>query len=115
MGNNIGNHPRKFRGDGGMSASVAETVTDVLRREFGPLRHAAKLVARAARATPRTAEAWLAGLQAPQGEHIVNLMAECDALAEAINNLVRERRGCSGSSLNSAGVASEPAAGRCDA
>lgn len=89
-----------------MRATVSEVVTGYLRRECGPLRHAAKLIARKARATPRTAEAWLAGRHAPYGEHLINLMAECDALAEEINRLVEERRTCSRSSSNSAGAAS---------
>lgn len=106
MCNKIADCPRKFRGDV-MHVSVCDVVSNYLRQEFGPLRHAAKLIARKAGATPRTAEAWLAGRNAPYGEHLVNLMAECDGLAAEINNLIRERRRCGPpSSLNSAGVAS---------
>lgn len=98
--------PRKFRG-GVMHTTVCDVVSNYLRQEFGPLRHAAKLIARKAGATPRTAEAWLAGRHAPYGEHLVNLMAECDGLATEINNLIRERRGCGQPSfLNSVGAVS---------
>lgn len=93
MRNKTVDRPRKFRGNSGMSATVAEVVTDFLRREYQPMRNAAKLIARAARATPRTAEAWLAGQQAPQAEHLINLMTN-DELAEEILELVRERKAC---------------------
>lgn len=102
MRENMGNRPRKFRGNAGMSATVAEVVSDFLRREYQPMRNAAKLIARAARATPRTAEAWLDGHQAPQAEHLINLMTN-DKLAEEILKLVEERKACGEASASLSG------------
>lgn len=80
-----------------MTATYGDVVHDVIRRRFAPLKHAAKLLARAAGTTPRTAENWLAGSHAPNGEKLVNLMADCQELAEEINRLVAERRALRGS------------------
>jgi hypothetical protein len=80
-----------------MTATYGDVVHEVIRRQFGPLKHAAKLLARAAGTTPRTAENWLAGSHAPNGEKLVNLMADCQELAEEINRLVAERRALRGS------------------
>jgi hypothetical protein len=79
---------------------TATTYNDVvlgyIKRIFGPLKHAAKLLARASGATPRTAENWLAGEHAPNGENLVQLMAECSDLADEIMALVAERRSARG-------------------
>jgi len=75
-----------------LTATYSDAVVDVLRREYGPLKHATKLLARHARTSPRTAENWLAGSHAPNGEKLINLMAVCDALADEVNRLVAERR-----------------------
>jgi hypothetical protein len=79
---------------------TATTYNDVvlgyIKRTFGPLKHAAKLLARASGATPRTCENWLAGEHAPNDENLVELMAACSELAEEINRLVAERRSARG-------------------
>ena len=77
------------------AASYPEIVNGFLRERFGGLRNAEKLLAKAARVSPRTAENWLADQCAPRGEQLLALMAECDELAERIMQAVRERRGCS--------------------
>lgn len=77
---------RKNSGETPMPGTLTypEFVCGFLRERFSPLRHAEKLLARAARVSPRTAENWLRGQCAPQGEALLNLMAECDGLAELI-------------------------------
>lgn len=70
----------------------AAAVHLVLQREYAPLRHAAKILARKADVSPRTAENWLAGTCAPRGDELLRLMASCDALAAEINKLVEELR-----------------------
>jgi len=79
---------------------TATTYNDVvlgyIKRTLGPLKHAAKLLARASGTTPRNAENWLAGVHAPNGENLVELMAECSDLADEINRLVAERRAARG-------------------
>lgn len=79
-----------------MTATYGDVVHDVIRRQFAPLKHAAKLLARAAGTTPRTAENWLAGSHAPNGDKLLNLMAECDELADEIFRVVAERRAARG-------------------
>lgn len=64
----------------------------VLRRAYAPKRHAAKLLARDANASPRTAEKWLTGERAPSGENLIELMASCQELADELNRLVQARR-----------------------
>lgn len=67
-------------------------VTDWLRGRFGLERGAEKRLARRAKCSPRTVENWMRGASAPGGEQLLNLMAECDELAEAILAEVRRRR-----------------------
>lgn len=64
----------------------------VLQEEFAPLRHARKLLARKGGVSPRTAENWLSGACAPQGEQLLSLMAECDRLSAAILAEVERRK-----------------------
>lgn len=94
MRNNSGHSARNFRVPdmSAITATYGEAVFQVIRREYAPLKNAAKLLARAARTTPRTAENWLAGTHAPNGEKLVNLMAECEPLADEVMRLVEERR-----------------------
>jgi Cys-tRNA synthase (O-phospho-L-seryl-tRNA:Cys-tRNA synthase) len=75
-----------------IAATYGDAVFQAIRREYAPLRNAAKLLARDAGTTPRTAENWLAGTHAPNGEKLVNLMAACPDVAEEVNRLVEERR-----------------------
>ncbi|MEJ0017505.1 MAG: hypothetical protein WDN25_13260 [Acetobacteraceae bacterium] len=78
------------------AATYTDVVLGVLRREYAPLKNAAKLLARHARTTPRTADNWLAGSHAPNGEKLINLMAECAELADEVNRLVAARRAARG-------------------
>ena len=59
-------------------------VHSVLAREYGPLRFGAKLLARAAGVSPRTADNWLQGICAPRGDELLRLMRECSALRDEI-------------------------------
>jgi len=79
-----------------VTATYGDVVHDVIRRHYAPLKHAAKILARAAGTTPRTAENWLAGSHAPNGEKLLNLMAACNELADEVNRLVAERRAARG-------------------
>lgn len=72
--------------------AYAETVHRVLRAEFQPLKHATKILARLTGATPRAAENWLAGVCAPQGVHLIKLMAHCDELKAEIDRLIAEEK-----------------------
>jgi hypothetical protein len=94
MRNSSGNFPRKNRGNDDVMQPVPYPVLvgGVLRARFGMLRHAEKLLARVARVSPRTAENWLRGQCAPQGEALLHLMAECDELAAEILAEVARRR-----------------------
>lgn len=83
-----GHDGRKFRGSAMTAIGYAPTVCDVLRREYSHLKSAAKIVAQKASVTPRTAENWLTGQNAPRGDELIRLMAECDELKAAIDKLV---------------------------
>jgi hypothetical protein len=76
----------------GQATPYPSLVGDYLRDRFSPLRHAEKLLARAARVSPRTAENWLRGECAPNGEALVNLIGECEGLAEVILAEAERRR-----------------------
>ncbi len=70
--------------------SYAAAVHGVLTREYGPLRNAAKILARAAGVSPRTSQNWLQGLCAPRGDELLKLMVECDALRDEIFRLTKK-------------------------
>jgi hypothetical protein len=80
---------RKIRG---RPMTYAMAVHAVLLQHYGPLRSAAKLLARATGASPRSAENWLQGLCAPRGDELISLMAECDELRDEIMRLVDLRK-----------------------
>jgi hypothetical protein len=67
-------------------------VIGVIDREYGRLRHAAKILAAHAKASVPAAKHWLYGRRSPTGEHLLNLMAECKPMADEINRIVAERR-----------------------
>jgi hypothetical protein len=93
-GNSSGGVRRNSREDdaGRQPVGYAALVCGVLRERFAMLRGAEKLLARAAKVSPRTAENWLRGECAPNGEALLSLMAECDELALAILAEVARRR-----------------------
>lgn len=74
------------------TAQYSDVFFDVIRRRYGPLKNAAKLLARAAGCSPRTAENYLAGTHAPSGDKLINLLADCQELADEINKLIAQRR-----------------------
>ena len=74
------------------SGTYPEVMAVFFRERFAPLRHAEKILARMAHVSPRTAENWLSGTCAPQGEALLNLIAECDGLADCIMAAAAERR-----------------------
>jgi hypothetical protein len=92
MGNKMSNQDGKVP----MSGTYNDVVLGFIQREFLPLKHAAKLLARAAGTTPRCAKAWLSGEHAPNGESLVKLMAECSGLADEVMRLVQEHRAARG-------------------
>jgi hypothetical protein len=97
-GNTSVDCPRKLHGDAAVLTATTynDVVLGYIKRTFGPRKHAAKLLARASGATPRTCENWLSGEHAPNGENLVQLMAECSDLADEIMALVAERRSARG-------------------
>lgn len=86
---------RNFQPEGVVlsAATYQDAVRTVLVREFGPLRHAEKLIARMAGTTPRTARNWLTGACAPQGAALLNLMAQCEAVDAEMARLKALARG----------------------
>lgn len=86
------NSPRNNSGEKVSVETYPEVIAAFLRTKFAPMRNSEKLLARLARVSPRTAENWLRGNCAPQGEALLNLMAECDGLADRILHAVNERK-----------------------
>lgn len=66
------------------ASDYREMVLTLIATEYGGQRHAAKRLARAAKSSYRTAQAWLSGRKVPSGHHFMNLLQECEAMAEAI-------------------------------
>ena len=76
------------------STSSKEPLRNLIRRilvaEYGPFKHAPKILARDAKATPRAAENWLDGSCTPNAESLVNVMKRCRRLRAAIFELATE-------------------------
>ena len=81
---------------GGSCMNAALTVADAFHAwvhgHYGPLRNAAKLLARDANVSPRTAENYLHGRHAPSGDALVTLMARNAELRAEIDRLIEQRK-----------------------
>lgn len=92
-----------------VDASVyAEAVTGILKRNYGQIRNAAKLLARSVGTTPRTVQNWLEGVNAPRGAELIRLMQECDELRDEIFRIVEEGKCQKDTASTSVGAASAP-------
>ena len=80
------------RTDSDRNLSYAETVHAALSTLYGPLRNAAKILAKTADTHPNTAKNWLRGKCSPGGEQLVSLMAADPDIATVILDLVAQRR-----------------------
>lgn len=78
--------------------TYAAVVVSFIRQKYLPLRRATVTLAADAGTTPRTAENWLAGTHAPNGEKLINLLAANSDLHEEINRLIAERKAARGES-----------------
>jgi len=71
-----------------MTCAVASdyrvSILTVIAREYSAKRHGAKILARDAKASYRTAQAWISGRNVPTGKHFMNLLQECEAMAALI-------------------------------
>ena len=70
----------------------AERISAVLRRKFQWMRSADKWLAGRIGSDVRAAQNYIYGRHCPPASKLIEMMAECDELAEEINNLVMERR-----------------------
>jgi hypothetical protein len=70
----------------------AERFSSVLRRWTGTMRNAAKRVGRAIGTDPRAVENYIYGRTCPPAAKLIELMAECEDLADEVNRLVEEVR-----------------------
>lgn len=62
-------------------------VADALQRDYGSGRHAVKRIAAAANSNTRTAKNWLYAVNAPDGVHLLRLMADSPILAAEVRRL----------------------------
>lgn len=74
------------------ASDYREVILTVIAREYGPMRHSAKILAKHAQTSYRTAEAWVSGRNVPSGKSLVNIMANCKAMADEMNRLISESR-----------------------
>lgn len=72
------------------ACAYSMTITGVLRRVYGQMRHGTEILARAAKVTPRTAKNWMDGANGPRGAELIRLMQECEELRLEINRIVEE-------------------------
>jgi predicted transcriptional regulator len=70
----------------------AERFGGALRRWTSDMRNASKRVARQIDADPRVVENYIYGRHCPPAAKLIELMAECQELADEVNRLVQERR-----------------------
>ena len=71
--------------------TYADLLRSVIARVYVPQRYAAKLLARDAGTSHRTAERWLSGERVPSGDHLINLLRECSELREELNELIGQK------------------------
>lgn len=69
---------------GAITSNYRENILTVITREYSAKRHGAKILARHAKASYRTAQAWISGRNVPSGQHFMNLLQECEAMADII-------------------------------
>jgi hypothetical protein len=62
----------------------ATMIADALRHTLGDTRRAVKTAVRWTGASERTVKNWLAGVTGPSGEHLIDLIRESEAVAEAV-------------------------------
>ncbi|QDH17433.1 hypothetical protein [Swingsia samuiensis] len=107
MGNNraiidrmLPKNDRKFPRMSAASSSqlVRERLLAAIKREFTHLRSGPEMLARAAMKSPRAARNWLSGLNAPDAEALIELMASSETLREEVLRLVHERQSARGTS-----------------
>lgn len=72
------------------TSDVAQRISAALRRQFGDLRHATKVVAAQIGADPRALKNWLYGRNAPQLADALKLAIECDEVAAEIMKIIAE-------------------------
>ena len=68
--------------------TVAEVLRVALQQDFGQQRHAAKRIARAAGASERSAENWLAGREIPGGVNLLRLALCSPSLAAEVRRII---------------------------
>lgn len=73
-----------------MTATFSDVFHNYVEKKYAPLKGAAKLLARDAGVSPRTAESWLYRKASPQGDNLIRLMAECRELRNDIFRLVED-------------------------
>lgn len=70
----------------------AERFSVVLRRWTGDMRNAAKRIGRRTNTDPRAIENYIYGRHCPPAAKLIELMAECEGLADEVMRIVEERR-----------------------
>src|SRR5690349_21775144 len=69
----------------------AALIADVLQSELGHSHHAHKTLMKWTGANERTAKNWLSGSNGPSGEHLLQLVRNCDSVFECVLKLADRR------------------------
>lgn len=72
--------------------ACASRFSDILRQWTGDMRNAAKRLGRRIGSDPRAVENYIYGRSCPPAVVLIELMAECQELADEVNKMVAERR-----------------------
>lgn len=79
---------KRFPDEGGdLNATYAARVAAILKRELGNTHQAHKTLMRWTGANERTVKNWLAGVNGPSGEHLLQLIRNSDAVFECVLQL----------------------------
>ena len=70
------------------ATTYGQQFTEAIQREYAPLRHAKKILARLSDSSTRAAETWLAGQHAPRLDQAIVLAARCPKLRAELNRLI---------------------------
>jgi hypothetical protein len=78
---------RNFPGANDLHAIYAARIGEILREELGSTHQAQKTLMRWTGANERTAKNWLAGVNGPSGEHLLQLIRNSDRVFECVLEL----------------------------
>ena len=83
---------RSFPDRAALHSAYAVRIGEILRDELGSTHQAQKTLMRWTGANERTAKNWLAGVNGPSGEHLLELIRNSDRVFECVLKLTDRKR-----------------------